>query len=711
MAEDRRKLKPARAFRVGIDIGGTFTDVVVATDTGRLAVQKQLSTPSDYSRAAVEGLLAAVAELGIEVEAEAEVIHATTVATNAILQHVGADCALITTDGFRDVLEIGRLRMPRLYDIFYDKRPVLVPRRHVFEVHERLDSRGIVVKSLDPARLDTVVQQVVESGVDSVAVCLINSFANDVHERMVAEALTAAAPHLEVSVSSDILPHIGEFERTSTTVINAYVQPVVRRYLDSFTNRLRDARFTAPLFIMQCSGGLTTVERARAQPVSIVESGPAAGVLAARAALTGEGRRNLLTFDMGGTSAKASIIEDGDVLRTSEYEVGGAMSATTRLTGGGGYPINIPMVDVAEVGAGGGSIAWIDSGGSLRVGPRSAGADPGPACYGRGGGEPTVTDANVVLGYLNSEAIAGGAIHIDRERAERAVGDHIAEPLGLDTVNAAHGIHLIANSEMMGAIRAVSTQRGRDVRDFSLVAFGGCGPTHAAELARAAAIRTVIVPDSPGLFSAFGLLTTDLEFQRSRMFHTDVNALDIGQLDTVLGTLRDQVTAMAAGESSDGVAMRFEIEADLHYWGQSHALSVRKPYGRLTGKALADLVESFEAEHERTYGHRAEGESIILVAVRVIGGASPAWKPATGDSGRSDVCASGSRRQAYFGEEVGFLGTAVIGRHDLSEDSLPGPLVIEEYDSVTVVPPGCSARRDPAGFIVIAVDAPGASTD
>ena len=711
MAGPRKGLGKAPGFRAGIDIGGTFTDVVVATEDGRLAVRKCLSTPDDYGRAGIESLVAALAELGIEAGTPAEVVHATTVATNAILEHRGADCALITTEGFRDVLEIGRLRVPQLYNLFHDKRRMLLPRRHIFEVRERVDALGQVVTALDSKSVDSAVEGVVKAGVDSVAVCLINGHANGTHERAIAAALAAAAPDLDISVSSETLPRIGEYERTSTTVIDAYVKPVVRRYLDSLQDRLRTARIPGPLFAMQCGGGLTTAKHAATQPVTLIESGPAAGVLAAVGIVADSGHRNLLTFDMGGTTAKASIIEDGEALRTTDFEVGGVISSTSRLTGGDGYPINVPVIDVAEVGAGGGSIAWIDDGGSLRVGPRSAGANPGPACYGQGGLEPTVTDANVILGYLNPDAIAGGAIAIDPGLAERALRDRIADPLGMDLVDAAYGVHLIANSEMMGAIRAVSTQRGRDVRDFALVAFGGCGPIHAVDLARTVGIGTVIVPQSPGLFSAFGLLTTDLEFQRASNFYTDVEALETGNLNARLNELRLLVVATASHEAIKDVALDFEIEADFHYWGQSHELTVRFPFREVTKTVLADLIERFEAEHERTYGHRAQGERVILVAARVIGRAPSSLAARRGSlqaRTTADGRVAGERhRRAYFGAEIGFRRAALIGRHDLNQEPRPGPLVIEEYDSVTIVPPGSDARLDAAGFIVVSVPAPG----
>ena len=385
--------RSARASRLGVDIGGTFTDIVLATEAGGLAVHKILSTPEDYAEGVIAGARSTLADLGVRAEDVAQVVHATTVATNAILQRAGARCALVTTAGFRDVLEIGRLRVPELFNLFYDKRPVLVPRDRIVEVEERINHRSAIVTALDEREVERVVAAVMALDVEAVAVCLVNSYANPAHEHALAAALRARAPGLDVSVSADVLPRAGEYERTSTTAINAYVQPTVRRYVDSLAALLRQDRITGPLLIMQSGGGLMGAERAAREPVTMIESGPAAGVLAARHFMAGMGIENAVTFDMGGTTAKASIIERGAFLKTTEYEVGGHMSATTRLTGGGGYPITFPAIDVAEVGAGGGSIVWLDSGGSLRVGPQSAGAAPGPVCYGAGGERPTVTDA------------------------------------------------------------------------------------------------------------------------------------------------------------------------------------------------------------------------------------------------------------------------------------------------------------------------------
>ena len=695
--------RDAHASRLAVDIGGTFTDIVLATRAGGLAVRKILSTPENYAEGVIVGARSAIADLGVQAEDVSQVVHATTVATNAILQRAGARCALVTTAGFRDVLEIGRLRIPELFNLFYDKRPVLVPRDRIVEVEERINHRSEIVITLEDVEIERAVATVMALDVEAVAICLINSYANPAHEHAIAAALRARAPGLDVSVSADILPRAGEYERTSTTTINAYVQPTVRRYVDSLSALLQRDRISAPLLIMQSGGGLMGAQRAAREPVTMIESGPAAGVLAARHFIAGMGIENAVTFDMGGTTAKASIVENGEFLTTTEYEVGGHMSATTRLTGGGGYPITFPAIDVAEVGAGGGSIVWLDSGGSLRVGPRSSGAAPGPVCYGAGGEQPTVTDANLVLGYLNPKSIAGGAIEVHPEPARAALETGIARALGLGLAEAAYGVHLIVNSEMTGAIRAVSTQRGRDVRDFALVAFGGCGPAHAALLARDMGIGTVVVPPNPGLFSAFGLLATDLEFQRARTLYAEAGTLAGGKrLAEILAELESQIEAELSRETS-AASLDWEVWADMRYEGQSYDLPIAAPAGLAPATLAETLVERFEAEHESTYGHRARNERVVVVAIRLIGRASSA-AVGIGTDSQGQAAQSEASRDAWFGPGLGWMPTPVVGRGSVPGAGREGPLLIEEYDSVIVVPPGCSVRSDPSGSIVITVD-------
>ena len=471
--------------RVAADIGGTFTDIALRLADGRLVTRKVPSTPHDYAEAVVAGICAVLDEAGISRDGVDEVLHATTVATNAILEKKGARTALITTKGFRDVLEMRRIRTPSLYEPLYVKPAPLVPRRLRFEVTERLAADGSVLTPLSEDDMRAAIAEIERQEAEAVAVCFLHAYANPVHERQAGKMLAAALPDRFISLSCDVLPEIREYERTSTTVINAYLGPPVRSYLRSLAERLEKAGITGRLMVMQSGGGILSVRAVLDLPAQIVECGPAAGVIGA--ALSGERseHRDLITFDMGGTTAKASLVEDGRVLEADEYEVGGGVSHASRLAMGGGYALKLPVIDVAEVGAGGGSIVWLDKAGAIKVGPQSAGAVPGPACYDAGGEHATVTDANVVLGFLSQEALLGGAAPIDAGKARQAIERHVARPLGRDLHETAYGIHTVANASMMRALKAVTTFRGRDPRDFALYAFGGGGGVHAAELARA----------------------------------------------------------------------------------------------------------------------------------------------------------------------------------------------------------------------------------
>ena len=462
-------------MRLGIDIGGTFTDMVCVGDDGIVTTRKVLSSPDDYSRSIRESLPGMFEESATSGAALREVIHGTTVATNAILEQRGANTALITTQGFRDVLELRRIRMPELYNWNWDKPPDLVERRLRFEVRERIDAHGGVLIPLDQAGARHVVDRIAALGVESIAICLINSYINPAHEELLARMIAKRHPHILVSVSSEILREVKEYERTATTVVNAYVAPIVGHYVDSLAQSLRDLEVEAPLMIMQSNGGLMTARESLRRPVFMIESGPAAGVMAAHDLARRQGIPNAITLDMGGTTAKASIIEGGALSTAAEYEVGSSLSLVSRLIKGGGHLIRVPAIDVAEVGSGGGSIAWLDEGQALNIGPHSAGASPGPVCYDQGGTEATNTDANLILGYINPEGLVGGGLQLNRIEAEAALERQIAAPLGMSLLEAAYGVHLLANSNMTRAARAVSTERGRDVRNFALIAFGGAG--------------------------------------------------------------------------------------------------------------------------------------------------------------------------------------------------------------------------------------------
>lgn len=691
-------------YRVGVDIGGTFTDIVFLDEDGRILTKKVSSSVDDYARAIVEGLREVFGDSGLGGTDVGEVIHGTTVASNAILEQKGAKTGLVTTKGFRDVLEIRRLRMPRLYDLKWDKPPALVDRYLRREVDERVNARGEVVKPLDPAEVERVLERLLGEGIDALAVCLINSYANPVHEQRIAAIVRRRAPDLPFCVSSDVLPEIKEYERTSTTVINTYVMPVVRRYMGTLCQGLREIEVGAPLLIMQSNGGLMTAEAAARMPMHIIESGPAAGVVGSQALARRMGLGKVITFDMGGTTAKTSITEDGTVSRAAEYQVGGGIMLGSRLLTGSGYLLRVPAIDLAEVGAGGGSIVWIDTGGALQVGPHSAGAAPGPVSYDLGGSEPTITDANVILGYLNPGYLVGGDLKLNAARARDVFGERIARRLGLPLAEAAYGAHLIAASNMIRAIKAVSSERGRDPREYALFAFGGNGPVFAAGMARELEIPKIVVPPAPGLFSSFGLLYADVEHHYVRTWRGPTRTADVPALEEAWRRMEEEARAQLVAEGFSGEAARIERSADLHYRGQSFELTVAGP-ARLDRRALTEMEERFGREHERTYGHRAgPDEPTEIVTLRVLARGIPDH-PRVPARIHGDRIAPGERlprRHAYFGPERGWLDTPVLRRAHLA-DSVTGPAIIEEYDATTVVPPGADALLDQYGNIAIEV--------
>ena len=688
-------------FRIGVDIGGTFTDIVFLGDDGCVLTRKVASTPDDYSRAVLNGIRAGMEELNIPPGSVTEVGHGFTVATNAIIEEKGAHMALITTEGFRDVLEFRRNRTPRLYDLYYEKSPTLVKRQYRLEVAERLNFRGEVLRPIDTGSVDRAAQAVADSGVESVAVCLLHSYANPAHEQFVAQAVRERAPDVTLTLSSDLLPEMKEYERTSTTVINSYVRPVVESYLTLLTQGLQDMGITVPLAVMQSNGGLATSAIAMERPVYCIESGPAAGVVGAFHL----GRRldmpNLMTLDMGGTTAKASIIENGEMLQAPEYEVGGGISVGHRLLRGSGHILRVPAIDLAEVGAGGGSIATVDRSGSLRVGPQSSGAFPGPACYQLGGQDATVTDADVLLGYLNPQHLLAGDFPIDAELARRAITDNVARPLNMSDVEAAHGIHLLVNSNMGRALRAVSSERGRDPRRFDLICFGGGGPVHAAGLAEMLDITRVVVPPFPGVFSSFGLLVADVEHHFVRTHFKTFDELDLSTLAGLVEGMWEEGRRQLRLEGFDDSRHEFITQADMKYEGQVSDLTVAVPSGPISQATLDALAENFDTEHEQSFGYRTD-VGYQLVNIRVIARGLPD-APRMPDRFELTAVAEGgpSSRPVYFGPNRGWTDTPVVTRPGLQGRTEPGPLVIEEYDSTTVVPPTWIASVDDASNIIL----------
>ena len=527
-------------YRIGVDIGGTFTDIVLLGSDGTIHTKKISSSVGNYAMAIVEGLAEVFAESHLGGSDIEEIRHGTTVASNAILEHKGARVGLITTKGFRDALEIRTLRMPRLYDIAWEKPPPLVERYLRRVVDERIDGKGNVERALSPDDAASQVEALLAENVEAIAVCLINSFANPAHELAIKDIITAKAPGLPYSISYEVLPEIKEYERTSTTVINAYVMPIVATYLKALRRGLDGAGIPARLLLMQSNGGLTTDRAAAERPMNIIESGPAGGVVGAGKLADAMGLARIITFDMGGTTAKASMVEAGNIMRAQEQSVGAGIMAGSRLLTGAGYVCKVPAIDLAEIGAGGGSHVWIDKGGALQIGPESAGAKPGPVCYDAGGTVPTVTDANVVLGYINPDHLVGGALKLNAAKARAVLERDIAKPLGLTVEQAALGAHRIAASNMIRAIRAVSTERGRDPREFALFAFGGNGPLFASGLAAALGMKRIVVPPSAGLFSSFGLLYADVEHHFSRTFRRQLRGSGIADIDRAWAALADE---------------------------------------------------------------------------------------------------------------------------------------------------------------------------
>ena len=684
------------SLRIGIDIGGTFTDLVAFAADGRVLTRKVLSTPRDYADGIVAGLASLLEEAGNEVT---EVLHATTIGSNTILEGKGARTALITTEGFRDVLEIRDLRMPRLYDMHWSKPPALIERRLRLEIREKIAPDGTIRVPLDPTGLTAAIETLRRERVESLAVCLLHSYANPAHERTVAERVRAAMPELPISLSSDILPEIKEYPRTSTTVINAYVQPVVRAYITALDARLRALGIRSGLQLMQSNGGLASAEFAAAAPAHIIESGPAAGVVGGAALANRLDEPRVITFDMGGTTAKAGLVENGEVLRSEALEVGGGVMTGSRLLVGAGYLLKLPAIDLAEVGAGGGSICRLDAAGAPKVGPDSAGADPGPVCYGRGGTEPTITDCNLALGYLDPGGLVGGALKLDADAARDAIARALAEPLHRSVEEAAFGMLRLASASMMRAIRAVSVERGRDPRQFALLAFGGNGPLFAAAIAAELGIARVIVPPLPGVFSAFGLLVADAEHHATRSLRTRLDDADPAQVRAVLDGL---LAAGATRLTRDGFPPErhvFRRAVLARYLGQSSEIEVPVP----DGDFLASFAELFGQEHERNYGFRAPAdEPVELMGFSVIArGTSD--RPRLPESIPPAAATTPARRRAWFPDD-GWINTPVVTRAQLATTPRPGPLIVQEYDATCLVPRGTTAALDAFGNIRMTLD-------
>ena len=595
---------------MSVDVGGTFTDLVLLTGAGVAHYLKISSTPAAPERAVIAGLTAIIERAGLAPAAIGEVLHGTTVGSNTLLQKTGARCGLITTAGFRDVLEIGRVRTPGMFDLSWRKPEPLVPRRWRREVRERMAADGTILVPLDPAEVIEAGRLLASEGVTSVAICFLNSYVNPEHEEAAASALAKAFPEIAVTASVAVLPSMGEYERCSTAAVNAYVLPAMRGYTARLEEALRKMGVTAPLLIGNSNGGLSTAAVTRSKPVFFVSSGRSAGAVGAARLGAAIGAHDLIAFDMGGTTASATLVRNGEVSRTHEYEFRDGISTPSRFIKAGGYLMRVPSVDVAEVGSGAGSIAWLDDGGLLRVGPRSAGALPGPACYCLGGTQPTVTDANVALGLL-PVSLGGGELTLDGDAARRAVAD-LARPLGLTVDDTAQGIRDVANANMARAIRAVTVERGLDPRDFTLLAFGGSGPVHACDVAATLGMRRVLFPNAPGVFTAAGMLAGRLEHDFLRPFAGSLDLLDLARLDAVRRAMENEAAEAFARDGYGGAALEHSFTLDMRYQGQEASLSVTLP-AKPTQPALR---EAFLEMYRATYGY-VSADRIESVAIRL----------------------------------------------------------------------------------------------
>ena len=679
-------------IEIGVDIGGTFTDIVAVRDGERLSFTKVPTTPKDLLVGIGEAVRKVLALAGAAPADVTRFIHGTTVATNAILEQKGAVTAVLMTDGFEDALEIGRQKRSRMYDLNMDPETpaFLAPRRRRIGIPERVDADGNVLTALDEAAVLAAVRRLKEEqGIESVAVCYLFSFLNPTHERRTRELIREVAPDLGVSLSSEIDPTFREYERVCVTAFDAYLRPVVGRYLTRLGDGLTALGVNAEPQIMRSRGGIVSARLAAEQPVHLFLSGPAGGVVGALYAAERSGLRDIISIDIGGTSCDVSMVENGKPLIRREGKI-----AT--------YPVRIPMVDVTTIGAGGGSIAWLDPAGGLRVGPQSAGAEPGPACYGRGGSQATVTDASLVLGYLNPDYFAGGDLRLDPAEAERAVA-RIAERLRMTTLEAAEGIHRVINARMADQMRLVTIQRGYDPRGFALVLLGGAGPVHGGALADELSIGTLIVPEAPGVLSAFGLLAAAIEHHHARTFVVPTRAPDFAAINRILRELDAEGREKMRRERVPEAEVRVAFAADMRYVGQAYELEV--PLDGEVGPGNLDrIVNAFHATHERVYGHQRTQDPVEFVNLRAVHTyplPRPRLRAETPAGGTLDGARKGTRR-AYFRTAGGLVETPIYERTRLPVGTpIAGPAIVEQRDTTTVVYPGHRATLDPSGNLVI----------
>ena len=677
--------------RIGVDVGGTFTDLILETgEADRVFVHKVPSTPEDQSLGVIRGLTEICEMAGARPTDLDLIVHGTTVATNSVIEYDGAEVGMLTTRGFRDIIHMARHKRPHNFSMQFDmpwQSKPLVKRRNRIPVTERvLPPDGRIEVPLDEDEVRTAAELLKTREVDAVIVCFIFSFLNAAHEKRAKEIVAEVMPDTYVSCSSEVVDVIREYERFSTAAMNAFIGPRTARYLRNLESSLRERGVTAPIRLMQSNGGITTLEQGCERSVTILLSGPAGGVIGGRWAGTLSGAKNLITVDIGGTSADISVIPDGNV-----------RIMNPRDTQVGGYPVLVPMIDVSTIGAGGGSIAYVDSGGAFRVGPRSAGAEPGPACYAKGGSEPTVTDAQVILGRLDPDQFLGGGIKIDPDLSRRAIQDHLCTKLDLSLTDAALGVLRVVNSNMALAIRANSVAKGVDPRDYALAAFGGAGPLHAVALASDVAAKEVIVPPAPGINAAIGLLATDVQYEYTRSVLVVLTTVDQAGLDSLNARLEELMAEAAAALTADGVPLErqaFARIAECRYQGQGFELRALMPEAPLSVENCHVVIDNFHHQHTLDYGHAFEDTPVETITLRVIGTAKTdpvAWSPLKTGTGRNPAAAR------LYARPTTFDGGATVEtpRYDRTKlragQVIDGPAIVVQHDSTTLIPPGYEA--------------------
>jgi len=682
------------ALSLGSDIGGTFTDfALVDTKTGGIRIHKRLTTPGDPSEAVENGVAALMNGGDAELSTH---IHGTTLVINAVIERKGARTGLITTEGFRDVIEIGREKRYDGWDLKIDFPAPLVERALRLEAAERVHADGKVLKALDREALRETIANLMREGVESLAVCLLHAYKNPIHEQAVQALIREIAPDLPVSLSSEVLPEINEYERVSTTVVNAYSKPAAARYLTRLEDRMAGVGVGGELLLMQSSGGINSAATAREFPVRIIESGPAAGALGAAHYARLAGLSHVLSFDMGGTTAKMCLVQDGRVSRTTEFEV----AHVHRFKRGSGIPVRVPVLDLMEIGAGGGSLAHISEVGTLQVGPESAGADPGPACYGQGGTQPSVSDADLVLGYLDPAHFLGGEMSLDKAAAETAIAKTVGEPLGLDVTEAAFGIHGIVNENMAAAAKVYVTEHGEDPGFYTLVAFGGCGPVHAVDLARRLGISRVLIPPRAGVASAIGMVVAPVSYDTVRTNRVRVAAADFGALDTLFAAMAAECQERMP-DSVDLEALAYERAADMRYVGQGYNVAIPLPDAPLADATAEDVRRWFDETYRKLYGRTYDDLELEFINLRLTATASMGEISLVAETGDGSAEPVGAR-QAYCPVAGGFREHAVYERADLSPGfECSGPVIVQENESTTIIGSDGQLKVDQYGSLLV----------